>query len=338
MVRRAARQAGLPVWLLQALVGQESGGRQSAVSPKGASGMAQLMPGTARGLERRYHINTRTPYGNLLGGAYYLKEQLDHFGSIPLALAAYNAGPNAVKKYGGIPPFAETQGYVRNIMGKKPSGGAAGATNPEPTGSFGGDGAISAPVAPSYTKEDAAREGLSALASGHYDPQAGLAALRKAAEATAAAVASSPGMRNGGSLALPILTTAKPGSWRKWVTLAKGADRPGVATRPLVLSFVGHLGQQARRRLVVGTGTSHNEYVVGTRRVSAHWSGRAVDIPASGAALTRLGRLALMQAGMSRAEAMKVTGGLFNIGGWQIIFNTHEGGNHFNHLHVGSRA
>jgi hypothetical protein len=71
--------------------------------------------------------------------------------------------------------------------------------------------------------------------------------------------------------------------------------------------------------------------------VSAHTTGDALDIVASGARLIRLGRIALMQAGMSRREAMKISGGLFNVGGKQIIFNTQEGGDHTDHLHIGNR-
>jgi cell wall-associated NlpC family hydrolase len=125
MYRKASRRTGVDEALLHEVLGQETGGGRWLTSPKGAQGPAQLMPGTARGLEQRYGINTRTAYGNLLGGAYYLKEQLDRFGNVDLALAAYNAGPGAVQKYGGIPPYAETQNYVRSITSKLGSRRAA---------------------------------------------------------------------------------------------------------------------------------------------------------------------------------------------------------------------
>jgi cell wall-associated NlpC family hydrolase len=118
MYRVASRRTGVREELLRAVLGQESGGGRWVRSPKGAWGPAQLMPDTARGLEQRYGINTQTAQGNLLGGAYYLKEQLDRFGNEDLALAAYNAGPGAVQKYGGIPPYAETQNYVSSIRSK----------------------------------------------------------------------------------------------------------------------------------------------------------------------------------------------------------------------------
>lgn len=108
-----AQQVGVPASLLAALVNAESSGNQNAVSSAGAIGLTQLMPGTAEGLG----VDPYDPYQNLVGGATYLKQQYDRFGSWPLALAAYNAGPGAVEKYGGVPPYAETQNYVARILG-----------------------------------------------------------------------------------------------------------------------------------------------------------------------------------------------------------------------------
>lgn len=111
--RDAARRHGVPENLFLRLVRQESGWNTGAVSPKGAIGLAQLMPGTAALLG----VNPHDPAANLDGGARYLRRQFDRFGSWPLALAAYNAGPEAVDQYGGIPPFAETTAYVAIIAG-----------------------------------------------------------------------------------------------------------------------------------------------------------------------------------------------------------------------------
>lgn len=101
--------------LLEALVWQESRWNERAVSPVGAQGLAQLMPGTARYLG----VDARDPFANLEGGARYLREQLDRFdGNLEKALAAYNAGPGRVERAGGIPRIRETQHYVAAIMGR----------------------------------------------------------------------------------------------------------------------------------------------------------------------------------------------------------------------------
>ncbi|TCL09251.1 transglycosylase-like protein with SLT domain [Shimia isoporae] len=113
MAREAALLHGIPVDLFLKLVKQESNWNAAAKSHKGALGLAQLMPATARALR----VDPLDPQQNLEGGARYLKAQYLRFGSWRLALAAYNAGPEAVQKYGGIPPYKETQNYVRVILG-----------------------------------------------------------------------------------------------------------------------------------------------------------------------------------------------------------------------------
>jgi soluble lytic murein transglycosylase-like protein len=113
MARSAARRHGVPEELFLRLVNQESRFNAKAESHKGALGLAQLMPGTAKTLG----VDPKVPFENLDGGARYLAEQYRTFGNWRLALAAYNAGPDAVKKYRGVPPYKETQGYVRAIWG-----------------------------------------------------------------------------------------------------------------------------------------------------------------------------------------------------------------------------
>ena len=114
MARAAARKHRVPEDLFLRLVRQESGFRPAAKSTKGALGLAQLMPGTARSLG----VNPHDPSQNLEGGARYLSQQYRRFGDWRLALAAYNAGPEAVERYRGIPPYAETQNYVKAILGR----------------------------------------------------------------------------------------------------------------------------------------------------------------------------------------------------------------------------
>tara|TARA_B100001146_G_scaffold172057_1_gene152978 strand:+ start:1789 stop:2622 length:834 start_codon:yes stop_codon:yes gene_type:complete len=111
--RAAARKYGVPEDLFLRLVQQESGWNPRARSRKGATGLAQLMPGTAAKLG----VNPLDPVQNLQGGARYLRMMYNQFGNWRLALAAYNAGPAAVAKYNGVPPYRETMNYVRVIAG-----------------------------------------------------------------------------------------------------------------------------------------------------------------------------------------------------------------------------
>jgi soluble lytic murein transglycosylase-like protein len=111
---KMSQKYGVDPLLVDAVIRQESGYQPSVVSRSGAIGLMQLMPKTAAGLGVE---NPYDPIQNMEGGVKYLAQQLQRFGgNVSLALAAYNAGPNAVAKYGNIPPYAETQNYVRKIL------------------------------------------------------------------------------------------------------------------------------------------------------------------------------------------------------------------------------
>ncbi|MDT5039812.1 MAG: hypothetical protein QOE51_797 [Actinoplanes sp.] len=113
MFVKAGARYGVSARLLAAVAKVESGYDPQAVSGAGAQGLMQLMPGTAAGLGVQDPFD---PQDAIMGGARLLAQNLQEFGSVPLALAAYNAGGGAVRRYGGIPPFAETQAYVPRVQ------------------------------------------------------------------------------------------------------------------------------------------------------------------------------------------------------------------------------
>jgi hypothetical protein len=132
LIYTSAAKYGVDPLLVKAVIKQESGGKQYKsngqvlTSSAGAIGIMQLMPGTAKGLG----VNPYDVAQNIDGGTKLLAENIQQFGSIPLALAAYNAGGGNVKKYGGIPPFAETQNYVKSIMSSYQGGNVSLSADP----------------------------------------------------------------------------------------------------------------------------------------------------------------------------------------------------------------
>ena len=113
LIAKAARRHGLPPGLVKAVVRAESNFRPDAVSNKGAQGLMQLMPGTASDLGVGDPLEAED---NVYGGTRYLRAMYERFGDWKYALAAYNAGPGAVDRFGGIPPYAETQQYVERVL------------------------------------------------------------------------------------------------------------------------------------------------------------------------------------------------------------------------------
>jgi len=113
LIRESAARLGIDADLIRAVIQVESGFNPRARSHKGAIGLMQLMPQTAATLAVS---DPWDPSQNIRGGASYLQQMLDRFGQMELALAGYNAGPEAVRRYGGIPPYQETQDYVEKVL------------------------------------------------------------------------------------------------------------------------------------------------------------------------------------------------------------------------------
>jgi soluble lytic murein transglycosylase-like protein len=122
-IEESASRHAVPTSLVEAVAWQESRFNQAAVSRKGARGVMQLLPKTASDLG----VDASDLKSNIDGGAAYLAQMMRRFGDVKLALAAYNAGPDAVVRYGGVPPFAETQTYVRAILARLGAASALGA-------------------------------------------------------------------------------------------------------------------------------------------------------------------------------------------------------------------
>lgn len=116
-IEEAATKERLEPALLRAVIRVESNFNHKATSRVGAKGLMQIMPLTAKELGNKKALDHRNPRANILAGSHYLRTMINEFrGDLPRAIAAYNAGPNAVKKYNGVPPYEETREYVKKVM------------------------------------------------------------------------------------------------------------------------------------------------------------------------------------------------------------------------------
>lgn len=325
LATRAAKEAGVPPRLFLALITRgERSYKGWQTSPSGAHGPAQLMPGTAAGLAKRYGIKTDDYYGNLLGGAYYLKEQLDHFGDKRKAVAAYNAGPGAVEHYGGVPPYPETERYVRNVLGaskavKVPS---AGGITVSPARALLAPPLPGLPSFPGMTPlTSQIFSGLGEIAMGTASP---LETLTKLTSTLGPQIgAKAPAAVPAPSVPAPTKAPAAGGSWggsyRPATTLARVGEKHGLTVT-----------SEKRDRKMTSSGNTSDHWAGSKSAYAYDLGGTVAQMDA--AARDLAARLGIKYSG-GPLVVTKTTGGLR----YQLLYRTNIGGNHYTHIHIGVR-
>lgn len=212
---------------------------------------------------------------------------------------------------GGADPLALLQALGQQAAPRQTAGLQAPAFSAQPAMPAGG-------MVPQGGMSPAPRPDITKLLASITTPGEGIARTTVEGEATA-----------GGGAAAPVKANGK--------LLGRPADRPGVATKSGILDFAQQVAGVYGHPIRLGTGTAHNQYTT-SGNVSAHWGGNALDLPSVGKKNLAIGRAALVAAGMPSHKAAKANGGIYNVGGYQIIFQTTQGGNHFNHVHIGLRG
>jgi hypothetical protein len=316
--------------LLAKLAKGESGFSMGAVSSAGARGGTQFMPGTRADFIKRFGVDAwKNPDSAVHAAALYLAHD-------PRGLAGYNPGMGS---------------YTSYILGQKVGGLKGADAAPLPGGMTAmqpGTMKVSSSFTPAGSAPDmaeAVRMVVARQAQSGKLPSIKSDPLRQIISAYRAGVATSPTAAQysqkisttpskagkllpGDSTDLPV----SAGSGKSGKVEVFGAN-PG-RLKPSILAFARQVAGVAGETLRADSGATHSKMTV-DGNVSQHWTGDAVDIPATGTHLIHLGQAALIAAGMPRKQALQQHGGLYNVGGRQIIFNTHIGGDHTNHLHLG---
>lgn len=389
--RKAAARYGLDPYIFQRQIQQESGFNPNARSGAGALGIAQIMPGTAKG----WGVDPLDPHAALNAAAKNMASYVKKYGGYENALRAYNAGPGAIERSKG---FSETNHYVATILntgrvpdglGRPGGGGSSSGPRPQAPSSTG-----MAPIPGVPQIEDAGQAGdFTSLLASLIKPQQqaptmapiappqfsgqqalpqGFRPLTPEVQQQAPAqggVSSTLGLLEGLRGSAPTLSLPEIAGATGGVSIAEkvqserklprglvplGGSRnagegvfkiegpsPDRLQKPLV-SFAEKVAQIYGGTLTGKDGSTHSKYTV-NGNVSDHYAGNATDVffidgkPAEGERLIRAGRAALIAAGMPRAKALKAPGGLYNVGGHQIIFGVsgkQYGGNHLDHLHI----
>lgn len=354
MADRIARKYRIPPNLFRALIRAESGWNPNAGSPAGARGLTQLMPATARGLGVR---NITDPVQNLEGGARYLRAQLDRFKDPKLALAAYNAGPGAVQKYGGIPPYAETRAYVPRVLQyARQYGGRAESGAPSSPDS-GPPGALAFPAPGGYRVDAPKVDGRTLLALLQQTSRQALQGrmpgpdFTRALHAIARDASRAPTITQVGQ-ALPDVQ-AQAGRDQQFDPRATyGFPTGGVDSGRVVFGGEGgNWGGSLPRALAVAkaigvtpSSQKRSRKLTASGNPSDHWTGSttsyAVDMPAQGAGDARFRQVMQYLARLSGNPAIaRLPAGRWNnlnIGGYRYQVGWKTPG-HFDHLHIGVR-
>lgn len=310
---------GVPEWLVRGMVGAEGGTNADGsfrTSPAGARGPAQLMPGTAASLAKRYGINPNTYAGNLEGGVAYLGEQLKRFKRPDLALSAYNSGPGGSESSGRVEGFPETQAYVRKILGG--GGGNVGGAHTNMVA------APPAPAAQGLTRRQFTVNMVDAL---QKPPSQRQQALFNAVMQMKQSREQPPAPSSQVQGPAPFSRENADASWGG----SKGiADQFAGIGLGLGLKAV----SEKRDRMNTKSGG-----------VSDHWTGSgssyAYDLSNGShptpqmdqAAHTIAAQLGVEWDGRSPLEITKTVNG-YRV---QVLYRTNTGGNHFDHIHVGVR-
>lgn len=339
---RAAKRYRLPPHIFLALVGAESGWDPDVRSPAGARNLTQLMPATAKALG----VDINDPIQALDGGARYLRQQLDAFGSMRLALAAYNAGPGAVRQHGNtVPPYTETQRYVKKIMAATPTEyqtvtskpnkqqpAIQTLTAPPPAADLLGQSSLD-----TSSREQSAFESLGRIAKGE-SPTHTLSELVRSVSVP------SPVVRQPSTVVQPLpeppgATRSSPEVPAKQKPLRAGGGWGGshsIAKAFAEIGFAHGLKAVSEKRSTKNTKTGN---------VSDHYEGNAnayaYDLsdgdsptPAMDAAAVAIAaRLGVKYDGKGPLVlSVRVNG--YRV---QVLYRTDVGGNHFNHIHVGAK-
>lgn len=327
MARRRYGKSGVALAAKEVL--GESGGRRNAVSRAGARGLTQFIPST------RDEVLRQTGYDAYGSNKDAIAAMMSY--QLKRGVEGYNPGMSTYKDYilgQRIDPATN-----RALKRGGSSGGTAGVTITGPKQTTVSLPESTIPGQSFAAERDAAKQALF-LGGGKLTMQKLLAYKQQVDQLQDIPSRKVTGdlqvkTTGGQKIRIPGDTPLGGGPAGKGTFKITGPN-PG-RLKPELLTYARKVARVYGHTLTGSDGTGHSRLTV-NGNVSEHTTGNATDIPATGRELIRMGRAALIAAGMPRAEALKQTGGLFNVGNHQIIFNTHEGGDHTNHLHISTHA